>query len=58
MQEKNILDMASAAKIMSKFSGKDGQSVDTWMRDFAMLYTTALLRDEITLKDVILALGR
>lgn len=40
-----VFDMASAAKLMLKFSVKDDENVDIWIRDGALVYTTADLNE-------------
>lgn len=57
MQEcKLIFDIASAAKLMPNFAGKDEEDIDTWIRDCLLVYGIAGLAEELALKTMILAL--
>ncbi|KRH92925.1 LTR retrotransposon, partial [Pseudoloma neurophilia] len=49
-------DMASAVKIMPRFSGEDTEDVTVWLRDCALVAVTAMMSEDTTLRAMILAL--
>ncbi|KRH93508.1 pol polyprotein [Pseudoloma neurophilia] len=56
--EKNKLhfDMASAAKLMPRFAGEEHEDVSVWIRDCALVISTARLTDDLATRVMILAL--